>query len=305
MVRIFVLLFIGFGANLSSLLASTPFPASKIDKVIQKARTYYGTKYKWGGESYRGLDCSGLIVVSFRAAGIQIAHNSRLQAKDRRGKEVSKDDLQQGDLLFFSGGGYNIGHVAMVTEVERGRIKFIHSSSNNGRVSYNYLHERHWRETYVKAKRFFKLLSTKKSRSKTNFQIVKDKSNNQSNPSFQIVKNKSNNQYQIHIQYHSNHPPKISLKDRKYPQASKRRLSKCDLKGMEPCEVKIMKNEIYAQYGYEFHQNGTMITYFNQLEWYRQMPKISSDAGYIFRNYMTRTERHNVQLLVNYEGSCN
>ena len=73
---------------------------------------------------------------------------------------------------------------------------------------------------------------------------------------------------------------------------------------MNPCEIKIMKNEIYAQYGYQFHQNGSMIHYFNKQSWYKDLPKTTVDAGYIYGHFMTHTEKHNVKLLVNYEGNC-
>ena len=206
---------IGCCLNILSLSANTTntantyFPARKIETVIEKAKTYYGSRYKWGGEAYSGLDCSGLIVVSFRAAGIQIAHNSRLQAKDRRGREVEKDELQKGDLLFFSGGGYHIGHVALVTQVNRRGVKFIHSSSNNGGVSYNYLHESKWKNSFVKAKRFFMPLH-EVAESKEEHQETND------DQELEIVYSFSENEFQIHIKENKEReeiskPPKVPL----------------------------------------------------------------------------------------------
>lgn len=54
----------------------------------------------------------------------------------------------------------------------------------------------------------------------------------------------------------------------KYPQASYRDLSQEELEAMTPKELKIMRNEIFARYGYTFKSGGEMDTYFRKQDWY-------------------------------------
>lgn len=57
--------------------------------------------------------------------------------------------------------------------------------------------------------------------------------------------------------------------DGKYPQASKRLLNKKELINLSKLELKIMRNEIFARYGYRFKHGGEMDEYFKQQTWYR------------------------------------
>ncbi|MTI21437.1 NlpC/P60 family protein, partial [Fulvivirga sp. RKSG066] len=108
--------------------------AQRIDKVINTAKGYIGTPYKWGGTSRSGIDCSGLLCNSFRIANYNLPRTSDAQSKI--GKKVKKNKLQPGDLVFFATGKKRrkVTHVGLVTEVKGGKVKFIHSSSSLGVV---------------------------------------------------------------------------------------------------------------------------------------------------------------------------
>jgi probable lipoprotein NlpC len=128
---------------------------SKQDKVISTARSYLGTPYKWGGTSRAGLDCSGLLVSSFRSAGIDLPRTTADQSKF--GKNVSLYQLKPGDLVFFSAkkSRGKISHVGMVTEVRSKReVLFIHSTTSLGVIENN-LHSDYYRKIFVKARRPF------------------------------------------------------------------------------------------------------------------------------------------------------
>ena len=110
----------------------------KVERVISSARTFIGTPYKYGGTSRSGMDCSGLLLNSFKAVEISLPRSSEAQSKV--GSEIKMKDLKPGDLVFFATGKKKrkITHVGMVTEVKgKNEVKFIHASSSLGVVETN------------------------------------------------------------------------------------------------------------------------------------------------------------------------
>jgi hypothetical protein len=81
----------------------------------------------------------------------------------------------------------------------------------------------------------------------------------------------------------------------KYPQASRRELSVPELKDFTAKELKIMRNEIFARYGYTFIPGGAMDTYFRQQDWYRAEHK-NVDA------FLTDLEKQNIKLIQKVEA---
>lgn len=75
-----------------------------------------------------------------------------------------------------------------------------------------------------------------------------------------------------------------------YPQVSMRLLSREELTSLSKQELKIMRNEIFARYGYRFIPGGEMDTYFNQQAWYR------SQHAHV-DTFLTEVEKENVQLI--------
>jgi len=147
------LLILLFGCKSSKKIAESEH---RVTKIIQTARSYVGTPYKWGGTSHSGLDCSGLLVISFRSAGIEIPRTSKDQSK--MGKEVSMHGLKPGDLVFFSVKKLRmrkITHVGLVTHVhDKHNIQFIHASTKLGVVENN-IYTDYYRRIFVKARRVF------------------------------------------------------------------------------------------------------------------------------------------------------
>ncbi|MGQ0480768.1 MAG: C40 family peptidase [Pseudonocardia sp.] len=78
--------------------AAVPRP-SKGAAAISAAMSVRGTPYRWGGTGKGGFDCSGLMLWSFKKAGITLPRTSRAQS--RIGTPVSRGDLRPGDLVFF------------------------------------------------------------------------------------------------------------------------------------------------------------------------------------------------------------
>lgn len=102
-----------------------------VKQLINAASEYLGTKYKSGGTTPEGFDCSGLMFSTFKKFDITLPRSSVDMAKI--GRKLNEDDIQKGDLIFFRTNGKSvINHVGMVTEISDDEIKFIHSSTQKG-----------------------------------------------------------------------------------------------------------------------------------------------------------------------------
>lgn len=129
---------------------SNPKMAKEANSVLKEAYKFLGTPYKYGGTTRSGLDCSGLVINSFQAIGIQMPRISRDQAN--QGKEIRLHDAKEGDLVFFNTSGSKISHVGIVEKVKNGEIFFIHSSTSKG-VIVSSMEETYWNKRFVKATR--------------------------------------------------------------------------------------------------------------------------------------------------------
>jgi cell wall-associated NlpC family hydrolase len=120
--------------------------------AIETAMSYQGTRYKYAGNDERGMDCSGLICTSFKAAGKAVPRTSNsLKAATN---EVDLKDVAKGDLLFFATGRNKkrLNHVALVVNVTPAEVQFIHSSTSRG-VIVSSLNEPYWLSAYLSAGR--------------------------------------------------------------------------------------------------------------------------------------------------------
>jgi cell wall-associated NlpC family hydrolase len=121
------------------------------NNIIDHAKTFQGTPYKYGGTTIRGMDCSGLVYVAFQQEDIQLPRVSRDMAK--KGKRISITKANEGDLVFFQTNKNNnqINHVGLVVSNKKGVLKFIHSTSSKG-VIISSLDERYWKSAFVEAR---------------------------------------------------------------------------------------------------------------------------------------------------------
>jgi len=109
----------------------TVFNIEVLDQLIENASQNLGTRYRTGGTSKSGFDCSGLIYKTFGEFDIKLPRTSHQQSTV--GTVVNTEEAQKGDLIFFkTNGRRQINHVGMVVEVNDDEIKFIHSSTSNG-----------------------------------------------------------------------------------------------------------------------------------------------------------------------------
>ena len=105
--------------------------ASFADQLISKASEHIGTRYRSGGTTTDGFDCSGLMCYTFSSYDIKLPRSSIEMAS--YGSRIDAQSAQKGDLIFFkTRGSGRINHVGMVVEVLDGEIKFIHSATHGG-----------------------------------------------------------------------------------------------------------------------------------------------------------------------------
>ena len=90
-------------------------PTQAVATAISFAEQQLGKPYQWGGTGPDAFDCSGLVMMAYRAAGIDIERTSEAQwASEQR---VPASQVQPGDLVFFAGSDgtpTSPGHVGLV-----------------------------------------------------------------------------------------------------------------------------------------------------------------------------------------------
>lgn len=130
-----------------------PLTPQELNQIVSTARSYTGTPYMTGGTTRAGMDCSGLVLMSYQSVGRTLPRSSREQSA--LGRMIQMQELRQGDLVFFTDhkGSSNITHVGMITEVQGAdKIKFIHATNSLGVVENN-LKQPYWNNLFVKAVR--------------------------------------------------------------------------------------------------------------------------------------------------------
>ena len=101
------------------------------------AKRFMGTRYVHGGRSPKGFDCSGFTSYVYSNFGYTISPSSATQYT--QGRKVNRNEVQPGDLLFFTGRASRssrVGHVAIAIDADpvSGEITFIHAARSGIRI---------------------------------------------------------------------------------------------------------------------------------------------------------------------------
>ncbi|UQD54880.1 peptidoglycan endopeptidase [Flavobacterium sp. K5-23] len=127
-----------------------------LDQLVSAASDNIGSRYRTGGTSKSGFDCSGLIVSTYGGFDIKLPRSSIEMSNF--GSVISTGEAQKGDLIFFkTNGRRRINHVGMVVDVTDGEIKFIHSS-NHGGVIISSIKENYYSKSFAQVNRVLEQL---------------------------------------------------------------------------------------------------------------------------------------------------
>lgn len=134
----------------SDYVYETSTAASSVGaQVADLSKAYIGVRYSYGGSSPNGFDCSGFTQYLYKQFGYSLIHSASSQYKSN-GVHVAREDLQPGDLVFFSSTpGGSITHVGIYL----GNDEVIHARYSIGRVAINELSQNYYNKNYVGAKR--------------------------------------------------------------------------------------------------------------------------------------------------------
>ncbi len=131
-----------------------PKPAKKEKDMgeiaARTAERFVGIPYRWGGDNVvEGMDCSGFVRAVYNLCGLSIPRTSRDQY--RAGDAVSRDDLQDGDLVFFGASADKINHVGIYV----GNGRFVHAPRRGEEIRVTSVDDNYFEKRYVGARRYF------------------------------------------------------------------------------------------------------------------------------------------------------
>lgn len=115
--------------------------------LIRTAMAHRGVRYRFGGTSRGGFDCSGFTRYVYAKYGVALPHSSKSQFN--RGTAVSKSELKPGDLVFFHTNRSGISHVGIYI----GENKFVHASNTRRGVTVDSLSSAYYSSRYRGARR--------------------------------------------------------------------------------------------------------------------------------------------------------
>jgi lipoprotein Spr len=115
-------------------------------RLMDQYAGWKGVRYRLGGSTKKGIDCSGFVQRTFREQfGLELPRSTYEQQE--MGKSISRTSLRTGDLVLFRAGstGRHVG-------IYIGNDQFVHASTSNG-VMISSMNEPYWKKRYNEARR--------------------------------------------------------------------------------------------------------------------------------------------------------
>jgi len=125
-----------------------------VDNLMKEAYKHIGARYRYGSKGPNAFDCSGFTSYVYKKSNMNIGASSREQYA--KNTPVKREDLQPGDLVFFTSPGSRrgVGHVGIVIDYDPidNVFTFIHASTSSG-VKISKSSEPNYARRYVGARR--------------------------------------------------------------------------------------------------------------------------------------------------------
>ena len=118
--------------------------------AARTAERFVGIPYRWGGDNVvEGMDCSGFVRAVYNLCGLSIPRTSRDQFK--AGDLIVKDELKDGDLVFFGASADKISHVGIYV----GEGRFVHAPRRGEDIRVTAVSDSYFEKRFVGARRYF------------------------------------------------------------------------------------------------------------------------------------------------------
>jgi cell wall-associated NlpC family hydrolase len=122
---------------------------SRGEELANFALNLRGVRYRYGGATRAGFDCSGLVFFSHQQLGVTVPRTSRDQAEEAR--QIKQGKLRRGDLVFFKIGSRRVNHVGIYI----GDRRFVHAPGAGKPVTINSLDDEYYAQRFSSAGRFW------------------------------------------------------------------------------------------------------------------------------------------------------
>ena len=126
-------------------------PASDMGEIAARtAERFVGIPYRWGGNTVvDGMDCSGFVRAVYNLCGVNIPRTSAEQF--HTGQSIGRDDLADGDLVFFGSSPDHVSHVGIYV----GNGRFVHAPRRGEEIRITPIGDSYFAARFVGARRYF------------------------------------------------------------------------------------------------------------------------------------------------------
>ena len=125
-----------------------------VDSVITFVKKFLGLRYRSGGSTPSGFDCSGYVSYIFKKFGYTLPHSS--SAMSAVGEKIDIKKAKPGDLICFKGRSTKtnrVGHVALIIKADSGQITMMHSACKGGVIIERYNNSPYYTRRFVMCRR--------------------------------------------------------------------------------------------------------------------------------------------------------